>query len=102
MIKYRHDVATLNSVAIIRLWNDLFISSKSCTPTARPMPIIGPISGEMSMAPMMTAVELTFSPNDAINIATMSIRILTPRNETPSRIAASASACGNRKSVRSK
>jgi hypothetical protein len=31
--------------------------------------MMGPISGEISMAPMMTAVELTLSPIEAIKIA---------------------------------
>ena len=38
-------------------------------PTASPMAMMGPIRGETSIAPMMTAVELTLSPNDAIKMA---------------------------------
>ena len=36
---------------------------------ARPTPIIGPISGEINMAPMMTAGEFTFRPIEAIMMA---------------------------------
>ncbi len=87
-----------NPAAMTRLRTHRLISSKSCTPTPSPMPMIGPMSGEMSMAPMMTAVELVFSPSDAMNIATMRMSMFVPRNDTPSRIAASASACGTRSS----
>ncbi len=44
-----------------------FSNSKSLIPTDSPMPMIGPISGEISMAPMITAVELTLSPSEATN-----------------------------------
>jgi hypothetical protein len=40
--------------------------------------MIGPISGEMSIAPIITAVELTFKPKDAINTAKISIQRLEP------------------------
>ena len=39
--------------------------------------------GEMSMAPIMTAVELTFSPKEAMSMAKMSTQRLAPRNDTP-------------------
>ena len=45
--------------------------------------MIGPISGETNMAPIITAVELTFNPTDAITIAKTKIQTLTPRNSTP-------------------
>ena len=48
---------------------------------ATPIPTIGPISGEISMAPITTAVELTFRPIDAMNIAHAKIQILAPLNE---------------------
>ena len=51
-------------------------------PTDNPKPQIGPISGDISMAPIMTAVELTFSPTDAIMIAKASTHTLVPRNST--------------------
>ena len=82
--------------------NERFMRSKSWMPTARPMPMIGPMSGDMSMAPMITAVELVFSPSDAMNMATMRMRMFVPRNETPSRMVCSASACGMRNEDRSK
>ena len=47
------------------------------------MPMMGPISGEMSIAPMMTAVELTFSPSEAMKMAKISTQRLTPLKLTP-------------------
>jgi hypothetical protein len=38
-----------------------------------PSPKIGPISGEISMAPMTTAVELAFSPIEAMNMELIKI-----------------------------
>ena len=45
----------------------------SVVPTAKPTPTIGPIKGEISMAPIITAVEFTFSPILAINIEKIKI-----------------------------
>ena len=47
-------------------------------PTAKPIPMIGPISGDMSMAPIMTAVELTFKPNEAMKMAKISTQRVAP------------------------
>jgi len=45
--------------------------------------MIGPIRGEMSIAPMMTAVELTFKPSDATKMAKMRIHKLVPLKTIP-------------------
>ena len=55
-------------VATPKFPTDLRTSPKSFTPTPRPTPMMGPISGEISMAPMITAVELTFNPMDAMTM----------------------------------
>ena len=52
-------------------------------PTAKPIPMIGPIKGEMSMAPIITAVELTFKPNEAMKIAKISTQRFVPLKVTP-------------------
>ena len=57
--------------------------SISIVPMAKPMPIMGPMRGEMSMAPMMTAVELTFRPSEAMRMAKMSTQRLPPRKVMP-------------------
>jgi hypothetical protein len=36
--------------------------------------MMGPMRGEMSMAPMMTAVEFTFKPTDATKMANIKIQ----------------------------
>ena len=51
----------------------------SFTPKPRPIPMIGPIRGEISIAPMMTAVEFTFRPTDAMIIENARIQTLGPR-----------------------
>ena len=61
---------------------------RSAIPIAKPIPMIGPISGEMSMAPIMTAVELTLSPKEATKIARISIHKGAPWKATPSVICA--------------
>ena len=66
-----------------RLRSDFLSSSKSLMPSARPTPMIGPMIGEMSIAPMITAAELTFRPSEAIIVAKISTQRLTPRNSTP-------------------
>ena len=38
--------------------------------------MMGPINGDMSIAPMITAVELTFSPSEAMKIAVIRIHRL--------------------------
>ena len=77
--------------AIARLRADECTSLKFCTPRPKPMPMIGPISGEMSIAPIITAVELVFNPSDAMKIANISTTILVPLNDTPRFTSASIS-----------
>ena len=61
---------------------------RSAVPIANPIPMIGPISGEMSIAPITTAVELTLSPKEATKIARISIHKGAPLKFTPSVICA--------------
>ena len=42
--------------------------------------MMGPIKGEINMAPMMTAVELTLRPMDAMTMLKTRIHTLKPRN----------------------
>ena len=48
--------------------------------TLMPIPKIGDINGEINMAPMITAVEFTFNPMDAIKIAKIRIHRFGPLN----------------------
>ena len=56
-------------------------SLMSLVPSARPIPMIGPIRGEMSIAPIMTAVELMFSPTEAMITEKARIHTLGPLNQ---------------------
>ena len=58
--------------------------------------MIGPISGDMSMAPMITAVELVLRPSDAMSMANTRMRMFVPLKLTPSRMLCSASSSGTR------
>jgi hypothetical protein len=51
-----------------------------------PTPNIGDIKGEISIAPMMTAVEFVSKPSDASKAAHNKIQRLYPLKETPSLI----------------
>ncbi|MNH45934.1 hypothetical protein D3C79_1085330 [compost metagenome] len=65
------------------------IRRRSCTAAPYPKPTMGPISGEISMAPMITAVEFVLSPTEAIRMAKNSTQRLVPPNCTPDRIVSS-------------
>ena len=65
-------------------------------------PLMGPMRGETSMAPMMTAVELTLSPSEAIRMANMRIHRLVPRNTTPALTCSITSRSSSRSPVRRK
>ena len=54
-------------------------SSVSLVPRARPAPRIGPITGEMSIAPMMTGIELTLRPTAAMMMAQARMMTFGPR-----------------------
>ena len=76
--KYKVDVVKAIMVAIARFLNPFLRSEKSFIPAPYPIPMIGPISGEISMAPIMTAVEFTFRPMEAMKIANISTQRFAP------------------------
>lgn len=76
-----------------KLRSDFLSRSKSLIPRDNPTPMIGPMSGEISIAPMMTAAELTFSPSEAIIVAKISTQRFIPRNSTPRQIISTVSSC---------
>lgn len=77
---------TLKTVAVTKLRKDFLIRSKSEIPNPNPKPIIGPIRGEISIAPMITAVEFIFKPREATKTAKINTQRLVPLNSTPFRI----------------
>ena len=58
--------------------------------------MIGPISGEIIMAPIITGTLLVFSPNDATKMAKIRISNCEPLKDTEERISCSASCWGSR------
>lgn len=67
-----------------------FKREKSCMPMLKPIPMIGPMSGEMSIAPIITGILLVLSPTDAMMIANIKTNSCDPLNDTPLRISSSA------------
>ena len=70
----------------------------SLIPNPKPRPKIGPIKGEINIAPIITGIELTFRPTEAIIIAIAKIQALGPLKLTLLRIersAASVSICAS-------
>ena len=59
-----------------KLINDFLNVSTSLIATDRPKPTIGPISGEINIAPITTAVLLTFKPIEATNTENIKIQAL--------------------------
>jgi hypothetical protein len=57
--------------------------ARSLIPRPNPIPIIGPIKGDINIAPIITAVEFTFSPSEAIKMAKIRIQRLVPLKIIP-------------------
>ncbi len=59
------------------------MSFLSNIPIHNPRPTIGPVSGDMSIAPITTAVLSILRPREQINILHIRIHMLKPLKETP-------------------
>ena len=79
MRKYRNDAIRLIVTMTRRFLPEDFNSLTSFTPRPSPSPKIGPISGEMSIAPITTGIEFTLSPTEAMIVAMARIHALGPR-----------------------
>ena len=60
--------------------SESFTSLLSWMPSPKPKPRMGPITGEMSIAPIMTGMEFTFRPTDAMMIAQARMKTFGPLN----------------------
>ena len=78
MRKYRKEAMRLITIITRRFLSDDFSRDVSLIPSPSPMPKIGPIRGEMSIAPMITGMELTFSPTEAITMENAKIQTFAP------------------------
>ena len=86
-MKYRVDASMEMITITAKFLRASLMSSVSLVPRPRPKPRIGPIRGEMSIAPMMTGIELRFNPTEAMIIAQARMKTLGPRNGTLPRMA---------------
>ncbi|KAF5033624.1 hypothetical protein DSECCO2_604770 [anaerobic digester metagenome] len=78
IMKKSVDAIRLMTTIIPRFLRERLRSKESFIPTAIPVPMIGPISGEISMAPIITGVEFTLSPTEATITANARIQTLGP------------------------
>ena len=63
---------------VAKLIKDFLRVSISLIAIESPIPSIGPISGDINIAPMTTAVELAFNPTDATKIEQIKIQAVAP------------------------
>ena len=62
----------------IKFINDFFNVSKSLIAIDIPKPKIGPINGEINIAPITTGIEFAFRPTDATKIEHIKIHAVAP------------------------
>lgn len=67
--KYKNEAMILITTIISKLNADFFRKEVSLTPRLYPIAMIGPINGDINIAPIITGIELTFRPTDAITMA---------------------------------
>jgi len=79
--KNKYAVNTLKKTITEKLISDFLRVSKSLIAIDKPKPKIGPINGEISIAPITTGIELAFNPTEATNIEHTSIQALGPFTE---------------------
>ena len=68
----------LIATIIPKFFKASFSRGKSLVPKPRPRPRIGPIRGEMSIAPIITGMEFRFKPTDAIIMAQARMKTFWP------------------------
>ena len=80
--KYNTDAISAMAIITARFFSEVTMSSMSFVPSENPAPKIGPIKGDMSIAPMMTGIEFTFRPTEAITTENARIHAFGPRKCT--------------------
>ena len=76
--KYTVAATTLMDIITSRFLNADLMRAVSLVPSPSPIPMIGPMRGDTSIAPMITAVEFTFRPTAASTMAHTRIHTLGP------------------------
>ena len=76
--KNKNAVKTLNTIITPKLISDFLRVSISLIAIESPIPNMGPIRGEISIAPITTAVELAFNPTEATKIEQIRIQAVAP------------------------
>ncbi len=88
ILKNKKEVNKLSTTITPKFLIDFFRKSISLIPSESPIPRIGPINGEISIAPITTAVELVFKPVDATRIEKIKTQAFCPFMSTPALIVA--------------
>ena len=78
MRKYRNEATRLISIITSMFLRDDLSRPVSFIPSPSPIPKIGPRRGEISIAPMMTGIEFTFRPTDAMMMENTRIHTFGP------------------------
>jgi hypothetical protein len=73
------DAIMLMATITLKFFNEFLTKRLSSVPRPKPKPKIGPITGETNMAPMITGMELTLRPTEAMIIAQAKMKTLVPR-----------------------
>jgi hypothetical protein len=76
--KYNEEAMMLMTTITLKFFIDSFTKRLSSVPRPNPKPKMGPITGEINMAPMMTGMELTFKPTEAMMMAQAKMKTLVP------------------------
>ena len=76
--KNKNAVKTLKNTITKKFNVDFFKVSISFIAIAKPKPSIGPINGEISIAPITTGMEFAFKPTDATKIEQINIQAVAP------------------------
>ena len=65
-----------------KFFSESLMREVSLVPRPRPKPRIGPISGDMSIAPIITGIELRFKPTEAMIMAQARMKTFGPLKGT--------------------
>src|SRR5690606_6259987 len=85
-LKNKKAVSILKTTITVKFFNDLLSVSISLTASENPIPNIGPINGDINIAPMTTAVEFAFKPTEAMKTEHIKIHDVCPLNAISSMI----------------